>query len=211
MLHFDINFRLKTLSLFRFWFTNKFIEDRLLQTSMKRQFNSVIQETIADLPVKRKKSSSVKNKVESNRATSEKDNSHCNHDCEPFVDNTAVLSSPDLNPTGSQLEICDVPDLVGDTNSNSVEKEIEDAILALATKRGVTKTLCPSEIPRLILKYKNWRDYMDLTRKVAFRMAHSGIVDIMQQGNRRNTDEFGSIRGPIRLQLRLSEPAIETL
>ena len=125
----------------------------------------------------------------------------------PGVDEISACSATGLNSTGSQLEICEEPDL----NSNSVEKQIEDAIFALATKRGDNKTLCPSEIPRLILKYPNWRDYMDLTRKVAFRMAHSGIVDVMQQGKRRNTDEFDSIRGPIRLQLCRLEPTVGTL
>jgi hypothetical protein len=182
-----------------------------MQTSMKRQFNSVIQETIADVPVKGKRSCSVRNKVDSNRPATEKGDSHRDHDCEPVAEQAGIPLSPDLNSTGSQLEICKVPDLVGDTNSKSVEKEIEDAIYALATKRGDKKTLCPSEIPRLILKYTNWRDYMDLTRKVAFRMAHSGIVDVMQQGKRRNTDEFENLRGPIRLQLCRSEPTVETM
>jgi hypothetical protein len=179
-----------------------------MRTLKKRQFDCVIQDTIGDVPAKGKRSCTVKNKVRSNRSASSKGDSHCNHVCEAIA---GIASSLGLNSTGSQLEICEEPNLVNDTNSNSVEKEIEDAIFALATKRGDKKTLCPSEIPRLILKYTNWRDYMDLTRKVAFRMAHSGIVDIMQQGKRRNTDEFESIHGPIRLQLCRLEPTVEAL
>lgn len=174
---------------------------------MKRLFESEMQEAAANVPVKCVKSC----EVDSKRSATEKGDSHCDHDCRSAADDAVILPSPDLNSNVSQPEICDPLDLVDDTKSNSVEKEIEDAIFALATKRGDKKTLCPSEIPRLILKFKNWRDYMDLTRTVAFRMAHSGIVDVMQKGKRINTDEFDSVRGPIRLQLRRFEQTVETL
>ena len=84
---------------------------------------------------------------------------------------------------------------------NDVEKKIEAAILSLATQRGTQKTFCPSEIPRLILKLPNWRDYMDLTRKIAFRMAASGIVDITQKGVVRTASEYESLTGPMRIRL----------
>lgn len=114
---------------------------------------------------------------------------------------TSTTSSSESNFIGTQQETCERPDVVADNTGYSEEKEIEDAILSLATQRGDKKTFCPSEIPRLVLKLTNWRDRMDLTRKVAFRMARSGIVDVMQRGVVIKTYDFDTIRGPMRLRL----------
>ena len=84
---------------------------------------------------------------------------------------------------------------------DDVEVRIESAILTLATQRGTQKTFCPSEIPRLVLKISNWRDYMDLTRNIAFKMAASGILDIMQKGIVRSASEYETLRGPMRVRL----------
>lgn len=96
------------------------------------------------------------------------------------------------------VEECHV---VKSADKNEVEKRIESAIMALATQRGSQKTFCPSEIPRLVLKFPNWRDYMDLTRSVAFRMANSGVVDVMQKGIVRTASEYETLRGPMRIRL----------
>jgi hypothetical protein len=63
----------------------------------------------------------------------------------------------------------------------NLRDEIEDAILKLANKRGLSKSYCPSEIPRLALNRSNWRELMDLTREVAFIMAKAGTVVILQK------------------------------
>lgn len=90
---------------------------------------------------------------------------------------------------------------VKSANNNDVGNRIESALMALATQRGSQKTFCPSEIPRLVLKFPNWRDYMDLTRSIAFRMANSGIVDVMQKGIVRTASEYETLRGPMRIRL----------
>lgn len=178
------------------------------KASMKRQFNVGNEETIADVSVSGKRSCPGRNKKGPIKSLIETGNSHRNNDSGPVE---SILSCPEFNGIVSHQEICEEPAVVvGDRNSYSVERVIEDAIISLAKQRGEKKTLCPSEIPRLILKYKNWRDYMDLTRKVAFRMARSGIVDITQKGIKRDANDFESIRGPIRLQLHRSEQTVES-
>ena len=95
-------------------------------------------------------------------------------------------------------EDCHVAEHAG---TDDVEKRIELAITSLAKLRGTQKTFCPSEIPRLVLKFPNWRDYMDLTRSIVFKMATSGIVEVMQKGIVRTTSEFEILRGPMRIRL----------
>jgi Protein of unknown function (DUF3253) len=118
---------------------------------------------------------------------------------------SSPIAEQNVNSRGSESEtpkcIAEKCYAVKSTDKNDVESRIESAIMALATQRGSQKTFCPSEIPRLILKFPNWRDYMDLTRSVAFRMATSGIVDVMQKGVVRTASEYETLRGPMRIRL----------
>ena len=118
---------------------------------------------------------------------------------------SSPIAEQNVNSHGSESEtpqcITERCHAVKSRDTNDVENCIESAIMALATQRGSQKTFCPSEIPRLILKFPNWRDYMDLTRSVAFRMANSGIVDVMQRGIVRTASEYETLRGPMRIRL----------
>ena len=118
---------------------------------------------------------------------------------------SSPIAEQNVNSHESESEIpkCIVEKchVVKSANNNDVENRIESAIMALATQRGSQKTFCPSEIPRLVLKFPNWRDYMDLTRSVAFRMANLGIVDVMQKGIVRTASEYETLRGPMRIRL----------
>lgn len=118
---------------------------------------------------------------------------------------SSPIAEQNVNSHGSESEtpkcITEKCHEVKSGDKNDVESRIESAIMALATQRGSQKTFCPSEIPRLILKFPNWRDYMDLTRSVAFRMANSGIVDVMQKGVVRTASECETLRGPMRIRL----------
>ena len=126
-----------------------------------------------------------------------------------WVSGESILSSTDsrLNVKSNEEEFetpecitedCHVAEVAG---ADDVEKRIELAIISLANVRGTQKTFCPSEIPRLVLKFPNWRDYMDLTRSIVFKMATSGIVEVMQKGIVRTTSEFEILRGPMRVRL----------
>jgi Protein of unknown function (DUF3253) len=118
---------------------------------------------------------------------------------------SSPIAEQNVNSRGSESEtpkcITEKCHAVKSSDKNDVESRIESAIMDLATQRGSQKTFCPSEIPRLILKFPNWRDYMDLTRSVAFRMANSGIVDVMQKGVVRTASEYETLRGPMRIRL----------
>ena len=95
------------------------------------------------------------------------------------------------------------------SNEEQLEKEIESAIISLTMTRGCSKSCCPSEIPRLMLKYPNWREFMDVTRKVAFKMAELGTIEILQKGAVINSSQLSCVKGAIRL--RLSSETIESV
>ena len=105
----------------------------------------------------------------------------------------------------ADIEIEETPDIKQPLGKNAygsrIEIEIERAIISLTTQRGCDKTCCPSEIPRLILKFPNWREYMDLTRAIAFRMAASGTIEITQKGTLIDPSTQSSFTGIMRLRL----------
>ena len=84
---------------------------------------------------------------------------------------------------------------------NDIENCIEKAIISLINQRGCDKTCCPSEIPRLILKYPNWRDYMDLTRTISFRLASAGVLEITQRGTLIDPSSQSTFTGIMRIKL----------
>ena len=65
-------------------------------------------------------------------------------------------------------------------------------------------TICPSEIPRALEKeglITGWRDFMDITRHIAFEMREQGILDVLQKGNVVGKEvDLDNIKGPIRLK-----------
>lgn len=82
------------------------------------------------------------------------------------------------------------------------ENDIKHAIITIVQKRGPSKTCCPSEIPRLFFKLRNWRSKMDMTRSVAYEMAREGKISILQKGREIAIEDISTISGPIRLRLR---------
>ena len=49
--------------------------------------------------------------------------------------------------------------------------------------------------------FAGWRDYMDLTRFVAFHLAKNGEIEICQKGE---TVKDEDVRGPIRLRIKIN-------
>ena len=80
--------------------------------------------------------------------------------------------------------------------------DIESAMLDLLKKRGVDKSICPSEVARQLAGADAWRELMDLVRDVARQLAHRGVLVITQRGVVVAPDSFS---GPIRLRLAASE------
>ena len=52
----------------------------------------------------------------------------------------------------------------------SEEALIAECILNLVNKRGIGKTICPSEVPRALYDKNTWRSKMEFTRQVAFEL-----------------------------------------
>ena len=85
-----------------------------------------------------------------------------------------------------------------DKSMGELETSIEQAILKTLRARGLNKTACPSEIPRLVLKLPHWRDHMELTRNVSRRLATRGLVEVLSK--MQPIDPTTEVRGPIRLR-----------
>ncbi|WP_246398669.1 DUF3253 domain-containing protein [Mycobacterium vicinigordonae] len=77
-----------------------------------------------------------------------------------------------------------------------VEQRLRSAILALATRRGPQRTICPSDAARAV-GGKSWRALTGDARELARELAKSGAVQITQRGEVLDAD--GPWRGPIRI------------
>jgi hypothetical protein len=75
--------------------------------------------------------------------------------------------------------------------------KIQDTIIALATRRGADKTICPSEVARALFS-DNWRTYMVEVRNAAVNLHQQGRVAIVQKGVRIDVNH---IKGPIRIKI----------
>lgn len=74
---------------------------------------------------------------------------------------------------------------------------IEQAVLQMATLRGVDKSICPSEVARTLFP-ADWRKHMDEIRAAAFKLQTEHKVQITQKGE--PVTEAG-LKGPIRIKV----------
>jgi hypothetical protein len=74
---------------------------------------------------------------------------------------------------------------------------ISKQIISTVTQRGPGKSICPSEIARMLFA-DNWRDYMQQVRDVAIDLQKKGLVIITQKGLPVDINDF---KGPIRITL----------
>lgn len=74
---------------------------------------------------------------------------------------------------------------------------VSSTILSLAAARGSDKTICPSEIARLLWP-DNWRSRMEEVRSAAFLLREEGKVQILQKGEEVLHTE---VKGPIRIRI----------
>lgn len=84
-----------------------------------------------------------------------------------------------------------------DINDND-EEMITNGILSLVNKRD--KTCWPSEVPRLHLKLSNWREYLQLTRKISIQLANDDVIEVCQKGITLSKESLLTCKGPIRLR-----------
>ena len=90
--------------------------------------------------------------------------------------------------------------MIPSPSSDSVRLSVRTAILSTLNKRGPGKTCCPSEIPRKLFA-DQWRNYMELTRSVAWELAREDLLEVCQKGE---VIIAGNVKGPIRLRLKTS-------
>jgi hypothetical protein len=84
------------------------------------------------------------------------------------------------------------------TNLTKTDDALEEAILSLASERGASSSICPSEAARHVLP-EAWRDWMERTRMAARRLVHEGKIEIRQKGKVVDPDHA---KGPIRLRIK---------
>lgn len=76
---------------------------------------------------------------------------------------------------------------------------LKDKIMSMAEKRGLNKTLCPSEVARqLAIKEEHWRSLMEPIRLAAAELIDKGLLVCKQNGK---IVDIRTVKGPIRLQM----------
>ena len=73
--------------------------------------------------------------------------------------------------------------------------DIEATILTLTAQRGPAKSICPSEVARALRP--NWQSLLSEVRRVAFRLAAAGQIDILRKGH---VVASAGVKGVIRLR-----------
>jgi hypothetical protein len=73
---------------------------------------------------------------------------------------------------------------------------ISKTIITMAEERAPDKTICPSEVARVLFP-ANWRKHMDEVRKAAVNLHSKGEVIITQKGV---PVDVNFIKGPIRIK-----------
>lgn len=83
-------------------------------------------------------------------------------------------------------------------DDESLRARAEAAIGALARHRLPDRTICPSDVARVI-GGRGWRRHMDLVRSVAADMADRQLIDVLQRGDVVTGRDW---HGPVRLRSR---------
>ena len=67
-------------------------------------------------------------------------------------------------------------------NANAaLEERIESHLLSLVESLGHEQTACPSEVPRELFPGEIWRQHLDLTKRIAARLACAGLLQVEQK------------------------------
>ncbi|MEM9412802.1 MAG: DUF3253 domain-containing protein [Planctomycetota bacterium] len=74
---------------------------------------------------------------------------------------------------------------------------IRNAIVELSAKRGIRKSICPSEVARLLAG--DWRPLMPLVRKAGIELASLDKISVLQNGQ---VVDAASAKGPIRYRIK---------
>ena len=79
----------------------------------------------------------------------------------------------------------------------ATERRAEAAMRALTRRRGPDKTICPSEVARIVAS-PDWRPVMELVRSVGRRLAAEGQIVVTKGGRAVDAE---TVTGPIRYRI----------
>ena len=80
--------------------------------------------------------------------------------------------------------------------ASPVDANLDQALKSLLAERGVSKTVCPSEVARAV-GGEGWRDLMEPARAAARRLVARGEAEITQHGQ---VVDPSTAKGPIRIR-----------
>ncbi len=83
---------------------------------------------------------------------------------------------------------------------DSLAERIRECAMELLVLRGPGRSVCPSEVARLVGLRTNcrWQDLMRPVRTVAATLAETGVIEVTQHDA---VVDIRDVRGPIRLRL----------
>ena len=81
-------------------------------------------------------------------------------------------------------------------SASAVDANLDQALKSLLAERGVSKTVCPSEVARAV-GGEEWRDLMERARSAARRSVARGEAVITQHGQ---VVDPSTAKGPIRIR-----------
>lgn len=79
----------------------------------------------------------------------------------------------------------------------STMESVEELIIRLTTARGTDKSICPSEVARVL--GDPWQRHMTPVRQAAIRLAKEGRVQVLRKG--KPVEDLDEVRGVIRLRM----------
>jgi hypothetical protein len=84
---------------------------------------------------------------------------------------------------------------------DSLAERIRECAMELLVQRGPGRSICPSEVARLVglRTHCRWQDLMRPVRTVAATLADGSVIDVIQHDA---VVDIREVRGPIRLRLR---------
>lgn len=97
-------------------------------------------------------------------------------------------------------------------------EELTGTLARLARARAFPKTICPSEVARLLssaciadMGVETWRDAMPIVREAVFQQVQCGNLEILQKGEVKNVGSLNELKGPIRFRKCQPGPANDTV
>jgi hypothetical protein len=83
---------------------------------------------------------------------------------------------------------------------DTLAEHLRECLMELLVARGPGRSICPSEVARLLGQRKGWRwqDLMRPLRTVAAALAEIGLIEATQH---ERVVDIRDVRGPVRLRL----------